>query len=84
MSAVARLSTPITKMATRRAFSTTTASLKPATTDAAASNLWAWKNLSPKTRRNVAYGLGACAVVDSYIVYNYFPGMLGLKEETKN
>ncbi|KID67613.1 hypothetical protein MAN_04371, partial [Metarhizium hybridum] len=84
MSAVARLSTPITKMATRRAFSTTTTFLKPATTDAAANNSWAWKNLSPKTRRNVAYGLGACAVVDSYIVYNYFPAMLGLKEETKN
>lgn len=83
MSAIARLSTPVAKMAARRTFSTTTASLKPATTDAVASNSWAWKNLSPKTRRNVVYGLGVGAVIDSYVVYNYFPGMLGLKEETK-
>jgi hypothetical protein len=85
MLAIARLSTtPVTNMAVRRAFSTTSPSLKPAATDAAAGTSWAWKNLSPKTRRNVVYGLGACAVADSYLVYNYFPGVLGLKEEKKN
>jgi hypothetical protein len=81
MSAIARLSAPLAKVAARRAFSTTAQAMKPATTDAAASNSWAWKNLSPKTRRNVVYGLGVCAVVDSYVVYNYFPGMMGLNEK---
>lgn len=91
MSAIiaSRFSAPVAQLVARRAsaapFSTTTASMKPAvgdaTTSAAAGSSWAWRNLSPKARRNVMLGLGAGAAIDAYVVYNYFPGMLGLGEK---
>ncbi|KAJ6442078.1 isomerase [Purpureocillium lavendulum] len=91
-SAASRLSSPAVAATARRAaanFSTSARSLKPADAASAASpssssSSWAWRNLSPKTRRYVVYGLGAGAAIDSYVIYNYFPGVLGLGEGKKN
>ncbi|GJN72006.1 hypothetical protein ACCO45_009227 [Purpureocillium lilacinum] len=92
-SAASRLSSPVVAATARRTaaaaanFSTSARALRPEAVSGAAapsSSSWAWRNLSPKTRRYVVYGLGAGAAIDSYVIYNYFPGILGLGEDKKN
>ncbi|KAL7817223.1 hypothetical protein V8C26DRAFT_399739 [Trichoderma gracile] len=63
-------------LASRAAFSTSTRMLKPADASVSASAR-SWKNLSPRTRRYVAYGVAACLAVDGYVVYKYAPWMFG-------
>ncbi|UNI22615.1 DNA helicase [Purpureocillium takamizusanense] len=87
---ISRLSSPAVAAPARRAaasFSTSARSLSPEAASGVAApsrSSWAWRNLSPRTRRYVVYGLGAGAVIDGYVVFNYFPGMLGLGEDKKN
>ncbi|KAK5995161.1 hypothetical protein PT974_03557 [Cladobotryum mycophilum] len=79
---VTRIASRVAQLAVHHAaFCTTAQSLKPAGSEAAvsASTSW-WKNLSPQTRRYVGYGIGVCLVADSYVVYNYYPEILGPSE----
>jgi hypothetical protein len=73
-------STIAASQATRRAaFSTSAHMLKPA--DASVSTFArSWGNLSPQTRRYVAYGIAACLAVDGFAVYKYAPWVLGLEK----
>lgn len=70
-----RLITP----ASKATFSTTSKALRasspmePMPVGPNSSSSWSWKNLSPKTRRNVLYGVGLGLVVDSLVVYHYYP-----------
>ena len=79
-----RLSTPIARAASRRAFSTSAPARANTTTATStpASSGW-WSNLQPQTKRYVAYGAGTCAAADSYVVYNYFPQWFGASKESK-
>ncbi|KAL7791973.1 hypothetical protein V8C37DRAFT_381169 [Trichoderma ceciliae] len=63
----------------RAAFSTSARMLKPADANVSTSSR-SWRNLSPQTRRYVAYGVAACLVVDGYVVYEYAPWVLGLEK----
>lgn len=71
---VTRIATPIT----RAAFSTTSKGYKPvhiespASADAIKSSSWAWRNLSPQTRKYVVYGVGIGLMLDGFVVYNYY------------
>ncbi|KAI9151726.1 ATP-dependent DNA helicase srs2 [Paramyrothecium foliicola] len=38
---------------------------------------WHWSNLSPATRRNIKVALGTGAAIDGYVVYTYFPNLVG-------
>ncbi|KAL6865797.1 ATP-dependent DNA helicase srs2 [Amphichorda felina] len=79
-----RLSTPIARAASRRAFSTSAPARANTTTATStpASSGW-WSNLQPQTKRYVAYGVATCAAADSYVVYNYFPHWFGTSKESK-
>lgn len=72
-------STVVSK-ATRAAFSTSARTLKPADASISASAR-SWGNLSPQSRRYIAYGVATCLAVDGYLVYNYAPWIMGLEKK---
>lgn len=79
-----RLCAPALQSVQRAAFSTSAPKQMPATaTTAAPSFSWRWKNLSPKTRRNIQILGVAGAVTDAYVFINY-PDMFKGKQEAQN
>ncbi|QYS95736.1 hypothetical protein H0G86_003011 [Trichoderma simmonsii] len=69
----------VVSQATRAAFSTSARALKPADASISASAR-NWRNLSPQSRRYIAYGVATCLAVDGYLVYNYAPWIVGLEK----
>ncbi|KAL7938524.1 hypothetical protein V8C35DRAFT_288348 [Trichoderma chlorosporum] len=72
-------STVTISQATRAAFSTSARILKPADAGVSASTR-SWRNLSPQSRKYIAYGVATCLAVDGYLVYNYAPWIVGLEK----
>ncbi|UKZ50149.1 hypothetical protein TrVGV298_004405 [Trichoderma virens] len=72
-------STTVVSKATRAAFSTSGRMLKPADASISTSTR-SWRNLSPQSRRYIAYGVATCLAVDGYLVYNYAPWIVGLEK----
>lgn len=82
---LSRLATPASHL-TRRALSCSSSFSSAAATpgaEAAAAKpaSWSWKSLSPTTRRYIGTAICVGAVTDSYVLYTYYPGLIGLKSE---
>ncbi|KAJ4153795.1 hypothetical protein LMH87_010267 [Akanthomyces muscarius] len=43
---------------------------------------WAWRNLTPQTRRYVKMGAAASVATDAFVLYNY-PEWVGLKRASE-
>lgn len=80
MPAVANMSRPVIQAIAKRA-SVSTCSSSSSFSTSTQSSSWAWRNLSARTRGYVVGGAVACVAADGVLVYEYYPGLLGLNKD---
>jgi hypothetical protein len=73
------------RAAPQNVFSTPHMTCRPISTEASAQNSgpWSWSKLSPTTRRNIKVALAVGAATDAYVLYHYYPNMIGATKKVE-